>query len=144
MPSTEYEARSDSVLAWKKAQKLGRFDPDAPSITQQKIALTYREIQERRIVLDARCRLLPAETDARRGAVKFIGDVPDIPGVGAWVGVCLDEPTGKNDGRVKEGAKRYFECAPNCGVFVRAERVEVGDFPVLDDLAELGGDDDEF
>nr|POF14870.1 cell polarity protein alp11 [Quercus suber] len=144
MPSTEYESRSDSVLAWKKAQKLGRFDPDAPSITQQKIDLTYREVEERRIVLGARCRLLPAETDARRGAVKFIGDVDEIPGVGAWVGVCLDEPTGKNDGSVKKGGQRYFECAPNCGVFVRAERVEIGDFPVLDDLADLGGEDDEF
>lgn len=50
----------------------------------------------------------------------------------------LDEPTGKNDGSVK--AKRYFQCSNNCGVFVRPERVETGDFPVLDEL----GEDDEF
>lgn len=47
MPTAEYETRTDSVLAWKKAQKLGRFDPDAPSIEQQKILASQREIDER-------------------------------------------------------------------------------------------------
>lgn len=47
MPSTEYETRSDSVLAWKKAQKLGRFDPNAPSIEEQKIRASEREVEER-------------------------------------------------------------------------------------------------
>ena len=138
MSTEEYEHRNDSVLAWKKAQKLGRFDPNAPSLEQQKINASYREVEERRIKLDARCRLLP-DSDHRRGAVRFIGDISEIPGVGAWVGVQLDEPTGKNDGSVK--GTRYFSCAANCGVFVRPERVEVGDFPVLDELAD---NDDEF
>jgi tubulin-folding cofactor B len=31
LPTETYEARSDSVLAWKKNQKLGRFDPSALS-----------------------------------------------------------------------------------------------------------------
>lgn len=31
LPPDAYEARSDSVLAWKKNQKLGRFDPNALS-----------------------------------------------------------------------------------------------------------------
>jgi hypothetical protein len=47
MPAAEYEHRTDSVLAWKKAQKLGRFDPDAPSIEQQKIRASEREVEER-------------------------------------------------------------------------------------------------
>jgi len=84
-----------------------------------------------------RCRLLP-DADSRRGVVKYIGNVAEIPGTGAWVGVALDEPTGKNDGSVKE--TRYFQCPPCGGVFVRPERIEVGDFPPLDDLDE----DEEF
>lgn len=47
MPSAEYETRTDSVLAWKKAQKLGRFNPDAPSIEQQKVLASELEIEER-------------------------------------------------------------------------------------------------
>lgn len=88
--------------------------------------------------LSCRVRLLP-ESDARRGTVSYIGPVPEIPGIGVWIGVTLDEPTGKNDGSVK--GKRYFECGNNCGVFVRPERCEAGDFPALDlgdeDMEEL-------
>lgn len=90
------------------------------------------------IELGARVRILP-DSDSRRGTVSYTGPVPEIPGIGHWVGVTLDEPTGKNDGTVN--GKRYFECGKNCGVFLRAERCEVGDFPELDlgdeDLEEL-------
>lgn len=47
MPVTEYESRTDSVLAWKKKQNLGRFDPNAPSLEQQKIQTLEREVEER-------------------------------------------------------------------------------------------------
>ncbi|OCL04099.1 hypothetical protein AOQ84DRAFT_301552, partial [Glonium stellatum] len=91
------------------------------------------------IALNARCQLLPARSDARRGRVAFLGPVPALPGpAGPWVGVELDEPTGKNDGAV--AGERYFQCGKNCGVFVRPERVEVGEFPPLEvgeDMEEL-------
>lgn len=139
MDSADYENRTDSVLAWKKANKLGRFDPKAPSIEQQKVDASYREVNERGVKQGARCRLLP-DSDHRRGTVQYVGDVAEIPsGIGAWVGVALDEPTGKNDGSIK--GKRYFECQPSFGVFVRPERLEVGDYPVLDELAD---EEDEF
>ncbi|KAF1970182.1 tubulin-specific chaperone-like protein B [Bimuria novae-zelandiae CBS 107.79] len=138
MPTTEYETRTDSVLAWKKNQKLGRFDPNAPSIEQQKVQASEREIEERGITLGARVRILP-ETDSRRGTVSYVGPVPEIPGIGSWVGITLDEPTGKNDGTVN--GTKYFECGRNYGVFLRPERCEIGDFPPLDlgdeDLEEL-------
>lgn len=47
MPKDEYENRTDSVLAWKKAQKLGRFDPNAPGMEEQKIRAVNREVEER-------------------------------------------------------------------------------------------------
>ncbi|KAK3115357.1 hypothetical protein LTR53_005399 [Teratosphaeriaceae sp. CCFEE 6253] len=141
MPAATYESLTDSVLAWKRTQQLGRFDPHAPSLEQAKAAASYREVETRGILVGARCRLLP-ESDARRGEVAFVGAVEGIPGGagGPWVGVRLDEPTGKNDGGL--GGRRYFECGANCGVFVRAERVEVGEFGVVDEFAEEA--DEEF
>ncbi|KAF2454394.1 tubulin specific chaperone cofactor B [Lineolata rhizophorae] len=147
MPEREYEARADSVLAWKKAQKLGRFDPEAPGVEEQRVRALWREVEERGISSGQRCRLLPAETDARRGTVAYVGPVPELPSAAAggagegapWVGVALDEPVGKNDGRAPGGGRRYFECGgPGRGVFVRPERVEVGDFAPL---ADLGGEE---
>lgn len=155
MPQSTYETLNDSVLAWKREQKLGRFDPSLPSTIEQQKARIDREITERHIAVGARCKLLPPpppttpieamrrgqtsmaaapDADDRRGEVRFVGEVPEIPGVGKWIGVALDEPTGKNDGSVK--GTKYFECGNNCGVFVRAERVEVGDFAPLDDFDE--------
>lgn len=42
---------------------------------------------------------------------------------GKWVGVELDEPVGKNSGVVQ--GKRYFDCKPNHGVFVRPIHVTI-------------------
>ncbi|KAI1135893.1 CAP Gly-rich domain-containing protein [Hypoxylon sp. FL0543] len=136
MPEEEYERKPDSVLAWKKAEKLGRFNPDAPSLEKAKIEAFDSEIRSRGIEVGKRCRV--GGDDARRGEIKYVGEVKEIPGsIGAWVGVQLDEPVGKNDGSI--GGTRYWgsESALKHGVFVRPERVEVGDFPVLNDLEDM-------
>lgn len=136
MPEEEYEKKSDSVLAWKKAQKLGRFDPNAPSHEQAKLTALEEEIGQRGIAVGKRCRV--SGDDTRRGTVKYVGEVKEIPGGrGAWVGIHLDEPVGKNDGSI--GGVRYWgEPSPmKHGVFVRPERVETGDYPALDDLEEM-------
>ncbi|KAK4240287.1 CAP Gly-rich domain-containing protein [Achaetomium macrosporum] len=135
LPEEEYEKKTDSVLAWKKAQKLGRFDPNAPSHEQAKIAAIAQEIEARGIAVGKRCRV--GQDDTRRGEIMYVGDVKEIPGLGAWVGIQLDEPVGKNDGSV--GGTRYWgeESEVKRGVFVRPERVEVGDFPVLNDLEDM-------
>jgi tubulin-folding cofactor B len=137
MPASTYETLPDSVLAWKKSQKLGRFDPSLPEQEAEKIRVMWSEITDRKIAVSARCRL--GADSARRGTVAYVGEVEEIPGKGPWVGVTIDEPVGKNDGSV--GGKRYFTCAEKRGVFVRPERVEMGDWPVLmdedDDLEEL-------
>ncbi|KAL1836970.1 hypothetical protein VTJ49DRAFT_4434 [Mycothermus thermophilus] len=135
LPDEEYEQRTDSVLAWKKAEKLGRFDPNAPSREQAKIDAIAKEIEARGIAVGKRCRV--GGEDARRGQVMYVGEVKEIPGVGAWVGIQLDEPVGKNDGSIN--GTRYWgeESELKCGLFVRPDRVEVGDFPPLDDLEDL-------
>ena len=55
----------------------------------------------------------------RPGHIAYIGETLFAPG--EWAGVVLDEPTGKNDGRV--GHKRYFYCGPNRGIFCRLWRL---------------------
>jgi tubulin-folding cofactor B len=135
LPVEEYEKKTDSVLAWKKTAKLGRFDPNAPSHEKAKIDAIAEEIEARGIAVGKRCRV--GAEDTKRGEIMYVGDVKEIPGLGAWVGVQLDEPVGKNDGSI--GGTRYWgeESQLKRGVFVRPERVEVGDFPVLDDLEDM-------
>lgn len=140
----DYAKKTDSVLAWKKSQKLGRFDPSAPSLEEREKAKHQayeKDITDRGIEVGKRCRV--GEDNGRRGEVVYVGEVDKIPGGGKWIGVKLDEPVGKNDGSL-DGKRYWGEIVegggPKYGVFVRPERVEVGDWPALDDLDDL----DEF
>jgi tubulin-folding cofactor B len=136
MPVEEYEKKSDSVLAWKKSERLGRFNPDAPSLEKAKVDAFAQDVKDRDIEVGKRCRV--GGDDSRRGEVMYVGEVKEIPGgLGAWVAVRLDEPVGKNDGSIA-GTRYWGEETPvKHGVFVRPERVEAGDWPVLDDLDDM-------
>ncbi|MCJ1307344.1 hypothetical protein MMC25_000990 [Agyrium rufum] len=140
MPEETYESLPDTVRAFKKAHKIGRFDPEAPELEKRKEVEIWHEVEDRGIQVSKRICLLPSTT--RRGTVAFVGAIPTLPGPkgSPWIGVVLDEPQGKNDGSV--GGERYFECAPNHGVFVRPDRCEVGDWGKLldeddEDLEEI-------
>ncbi|KAK7203895.1 CAP-Gly domain-containing protein [Myxozyma melibiosi] len=131
----EYARRTDTVLAYKKRNKLGRFADDA-----QKPALTTgfkKTIEERAIEVGKRCRVL--EPVERRGVVRYVGSVPELPSAAGadpdddiWVGVEFDEPVGKHDGSVR--GERYFTARNKHGSFFRPEKVEVGEYPEIDDL----------
>jgi tubulin-folding cofactor B len=136
LPTEQYEKLDDSVLAWKKNNKLGRFDPNAPTLEQAKLRVYETEIKNKGIEVGKRCRV--GGEDEKRGQVMYVGEVEEIPGgAGKWIGVKLDEPVGRNDGSLK--GKRYWgkEGDAKFGVFVRPERIEVGDWPALDDLGDL-------
>lgn len=50
MPAETYSTLPDSVLAWKKANKLGRFDPHAPEIEKRKIHEGWTEVEARGMI----------------------------------------------------------------------------------------------
>ena len=135
LPAEEYEKLPSTVLSWKKNQGLGRFAKDADVKREELVGGHEATARERGLEVGKRCRI--GGEDERRGEVGYLGSVEQIPGTGGWwVGVRLDEPVGKNDGSV--GGTKYFDAkGSKRGVFVRPERVEVGDFPALDDLEEL-------
>ena len=64
--------------------------------------------------------------DGRIASVHFIGETNFA--TGDWIGVVLDDATGKNDGTVQ--GQRYFECLPGHGMFVRPVVATVVDHPV--------------
>ncbi|XP_020290854.1 kinesin-like protein KIF13A isoform X1 [Pseudomyrmex gracilis] len=53
------------------------------------------------------------------GVIAYVG--PTEFASGAWIGVELDAPTGKNDGAVN--GHRYFTCRPKCGIFVKVDKL---------------------
>ena len=136
MSTQAYAERSDTVLRWKQDQALGRFDPIRETRLQDQQERIEDEMTAeanvRHIAVGARCRV--GQNADRRGVVGYVGPVPSLPGVGLWVGVCFDEPVGKNDGR--HGGKKYFTADAKHGSFVRADKVEIGDYPVKDDLMD--------
>jgi len=126
-----YAQRQDTVLAYKQRHKIGRFaDKEKES--------TEIDVPPVNIPLGARCEVETSEEEFhKRGTVRFVGPTKFGKG-GVWVGIEYDEPIGKNDGSVQ--GERYFTCKPNFGVFVRPDRVTVGDFPV----EEINFDDEEM
>ncbi|CAG5114860.1 unnamed protein product [Candidula unifasciata] len=54
-----------------------------------------------------------------RGTVQFRGTIATRKG--EWVGVALELPVGDSNGMLF--ARRYFQCPPNHGVFVRSDRL---------------------
>jgi dynactin 1 len=67
--------------------------------------------------------LLPGQAislpDGRRAVVRFIGATHFADG--DWIGIELDEATGKNDGAVQ--GERYFDCEQGYGMFIRPSAV---------------------
>ncbi|KAK5045012.1 hypothetical protein LTR84_010160 [Exophiala bonariae] len=148
MPEEQYAQLDDSVLAWKRKQKLGRFDPNAKSAQElavERLRHDQEMVTSRGIEAGQRCRV--GNDDSRRGTVRFTGEIPGLGGAReagcVWIGVELDEPVGRNDGTVNvetedggQQTRRVFECRDKYGVLARPEKIQVGDFPPLDDLLD--------
>ena len=121
----DYEARRDTVLAYKQRNKMGRFAPSDPS------ADPVEPSTDALPSVGERCEISPG---ARRGVVRFVG--PTDFARGHFVGVELDEPLGNGDGTVN--GRAYFSTGPKRAAFVKPEAVQTGShFGERDALAEM-------
>ncbi|KAK5997136.1 hypothetical protein PT974_02489 [Cladobotryum mycophilum] len=66
-------------------------------------------------------------SDGRKAIVRFAG--PTHFQVGEWIGVELEEKTGKNDGSVQ--GERYFDCPMGYGMFVKPMMATILAQPVV-------------
>lgn len=97
---------------------------------KQKLEAEKKAVESMQV--NARCQVKIPGAATRLGTVMYLGELAGKPGY--FVGIKYDEPLGKNDGSVD--GKRYFQCGPNYGGFVKPEFITVGDFPEenLDEL----------
>ena len=58
--------------------------------------------------------------NGKTGIVRFVGPTEFKEGI--WVGIELNEPSGKNDGSVL--GKHYFNCPPKFGLFAMPHKVQ--------------------
>ena len=58
--------------------------------------------------------------NGKPGTVRFVGPTDFKEGI--WVGIELNEPTGKNDGSVL--GKYYFKCPDKFGLFAMPHKVQ--------------------
>ena len=133
----QYENRQDSVLAYKRRNKLGRFDPTTLVAEQEESQKEAARTEQLKACIGQRCK---AVDKGHHGIIRYVGPVPEIPKAGSWVGIEYDEPVGKHTGTLQ--GNQYFSCSLNHGGFVRTTRIELGDFPVMADEELLASDDE--
>ena len=131
-----YDRRSDTARKWMQREKLGIYasnqmdksDTDGSRLNRMKHDNDDSSMES--IQVGNRCELdleIGSDSSVQRGIVSFVGEVHFNEG--CWIGVTLDEPYGKHDGHLQN--HRYFTCKANHGIFVRPDRVRIGDFPEL-------------
>ena len=108
-------------------QSAGRIDRKSPAVkATSSSGEVFAAVQSQspakacgNITVGMRCNTVKYGT----GAVRFIGPIAkDGP---TRIGIELDQPVGLNDGSAR--GTQYFSCAPNHGVFLKPEKVHVGE-----------------
>jgi tubulin-folding cofactor B len=134
-PASKYEAKSGdagfAAMRAKAKKKKPASDPatdDTESAEASALSIGQR---------------VKSKASGKSATVRFIGKIEPLP-KGWWVGVELDDETGRNNGEVK--GVRLFTCDANKGAVMRPsalEFVESADDTVFDCAAD-GKDDNEL
>uniref|UniRef100_A0A8C5RVW0 Tubulin folding cofactor B n=1 Tax=Laticauda laticaudata TaxID=8630 RepID=A0A8C5RVW0_LATLA len=154
---TEYDKRTDSARSFMKRSHLGQYNKE--EMSRKESELEQKLVEEKALAeaisVGARCEVRVSGQPSKRGTVMYVGEYSEdfsashprsffsshdsflwvFTGLtefkpGYLVGIKYDEPLGKHDGSVN--GKRYFECPPKYGAFVKPQCVTVGDFPEED------------
>ncbi|AGO13202.1 AaceriAFR054Wp [[Ashbya] aceris (nom. inval.)] len=136
-----YASRADSVLSWKREQKLGAFDPEVRTRLAQE-----RETQAlaaAALPVGERCAVRTGGAPERRGWLRYVGPVHELGEENIWCGVEFDEPVGRNDGTFN-GRAYFGPVHNNHGAFVKPTSVAVGPqfAPLADEELRLSDDDE--
>ena len=107
IPKVEAKANSGFAAFRKKAKKKA---PPATDDTGKDAAAALSEGM----------RVMSIKS-GKTGTVRFIGPIEPLP-KGFWIGVELDDATGRNDGEVK--GVRLFQCEANHGAVMRPGTVK--------------------
>jgi len=134
MSDADYNKRDDTFRKFVAEKR--KHNPNFMKANQESVYVDFQKEESEAISVGQRCE---TKIGQRRGEVKYVGKVVGL-GAGYWVGVCLDEPTGDNDGKI--AGKQIFECpGPKFGIFVRPCDLNVGDYPEID---PFDADEDEI
>ncbi|KAL8446540.1 hypothetical protein Emed_004994 [Eimeria media] len=164
MPDEVYEQRERTMRQFLRGLQTSRPDLFQQQQQQQQQEQQQQEQQwtedeiRHKYQIGSRCQL----SGDRRGRIAFVGRRPSRPQEEIWIGVALDEPLGRTDGRdfrvsgnahaaaataaataaaaagggggkLVYSSKKLFECdGQGYGEFALPGEVAVGDFPVLD------------
>ncbi|KAL1378509.1 hypothetical protein pipiens_015538 [Culex pipiens pipiens] len=123
----EYDSKQDSVRNYLRRNKLGKYnEEEMAKLEEERKQQEAEEAAKLELAtVGARCKVTTKGQPTRLGTIMYKGELEGKPGM--FLGVRFDEPLGVNDG--SSNGKRYFECGPKYGSFVKVSAVEVGDFP---------------
>lgn len=123
----EYDKKQDSVRNYLRKNRLGKYNEEEMAKLEEERKRQEAEDAAKleQAKIGDRCKVTTKGQPTRLGTIMYKGELEGKPGL--FFGVKFDEPLGVNDG--SSNGKRYFECAPKYGSFVKVNAVEIGDFP---------------